>query len=192
MKNNKKLLLAFYTLALAAILWHPFNTVRKIEFPAEKPVEMKFKVRLYDPYDPLRGRYVSLQVLPNKIETKDKSNRFPWQDRTGKKFAVLQRQSDGFARVLRLENEPLKLKSGEYAVKVSSVWFNRGFGKENGRNFYHFSLPFKRYYVNEFKAPQLELDLRKLSAKNKNMILTVRFFKDGVYAVSNLEYPPGK
>ena len=189
MKNNKKLLLVLYMLSLIAILWHPFNTIRKIEFPAEEPVEMKFKVRLYDPYDPLRGRYVSLQVLPDKIETKDKSSKFSWEGREGKKFAVLQRGKDGFARVLRLEKEPVKLEPGEYAVKVSSVWFNRGYGKEKGRNFYHFSLPFKRYYVNEFKAPQLENDLRKLSEKNKNMILTVRFFKDGLCAVSNLEYP---
>ena len=191
MKLNKKFLLLCYTLTLCAIVWYPANTVRKIEFPAEKPVEMKFRVRLYDPYDPMRGRYVRLQVFPDRIETADKTNRFPWRSKE-KIFAVLQRGKDGFAQVLRLENEPLKLKSGEYAVKVSSVWFNRGFGKEKGRNFYHFSLSFKRYYVNEFKAPLLEEELRKRSSKNKNMILTVRFFKDGVYAVSNLEYPPGK
>ena len=189
MKNNKKLLLVLYTLSLIAILWYPFDTVRKIEFPAEKTVEMKFKVRLYDPYDPLRGRYVRLQVLPDKIETKDKSSKFSWQDRDGRKFAILQRGTDGFARVLRLEKEPVKLEPGEYAVKISSVWFNHGHGKDKGKNFYHFSLPFKQYYVNEFKAPQLEEKLRKLSAKNKNMILTVRFFKDGLYAVSSLDYP---
>ena len=52
MKLNKKFLLLCYTLTLCAIVWYPANTVRRIEFPAEKPVEMKFRVRLYDPYFP--------------------------------------------------------------------------------------------------------------------------------------------
>ena len=188
MKIKKKILFLCYTLTLCAIVWHPANTIRKIEFPAEKPVEMKFRVRLYDPYDPMRGRYVRLQAFPNRVETSDKASRFPWRSKE-KIFAVLQRGKDGFAQVLRLEDSIENLKKGEFAVRVSSCWFQHGYGREKGRNFYTFSLPFKQYFVNEFKAPLLEEELRKRSAKNKNMILTVRFFKDGVYAVSSLAYP---
>ena len=61
--------------------------------------------------------------------------------------------------------------------------------REKGKKFYTFTLPFEQYFVNEFKAPLLEEELRKRSSKNKNMILTVRFFKDGVHAVSSLTYP---
>jgi hypothetical protein len=188
MKLNKKFLFLCYTLTLCAIVWYPANTVRRIEFPAEKPVEMKFRVRLYDPYDPMRGRYVRLQAFPDRIETADKTNRFPWRSKE-KIFAVLQRGKDGFAQVLRLEKNIKNLKQGEFAVRVSSCWYQRGYGREKGKNFYTFSLPFKQYFVNEFKAPLLEEELRKRSSKNKNMILTVRFFKDGVHAVSSLSYP---
>ena len=188
MKINKKILLLCYTLTLCTIVWYPASTVKRIEFPAEKPVEMKFRVRLYDPYDPMRGRYVRLQVFPDRIETSDPTNRFPWRSK-GKIFAILQRGKDGFAQVVRLEKNTENLKKGEFPVRVSSCWYHRGFGSEKGKKFYTFSLPFKKYFVNEFKAPILEEELRKRSAKNKNMILTVRFFKDGVHAVSSLTYP---
>lgn len=187
MNSRKKLLLLCYTLTLCAIVWHPVNTVRKIEFPAEKPEEIKFRVRLYDPYDPMRGRYVRLQAFPDRVETRDKTNRFPRYRE--KVFAILRRGQNGFAQVIRLEKNAKKLKAGEFAVKVSLYWHTSGHGKEKGKYFYHFSLPFKQYYVNESKAPLLEEELRKRSARNRNMVLTVQFFKDGFYAVSSLSSP---
>ena len=72
---------------------------------------MKFRVRLYDPYDPMRGRYVRLQAFPDRVETSDKTSRLPWGSKE-KVFAVLQRGKDGFAQVLRLEENIENLKQG--------------------------------------------------------------------------------
>lgn len=188
MKRNKKILLFLYTLALFLILAYPLHTIRRIEFPAEEPVELKFKVRLYDPYDPMRGRYVRLQPVLNRLETKDKKSKFSFRSsRSSKYYLVLEKGADGFARPLRLEDKMPVLKKGEAAVRVKSIWHLNGYGKEKGKRFYNFKLPFDRFYVNEFKAPQLEEELRKKSGKGKHMVLTVRFFKDGLWAVSGLK-----
>ena len=181
MKINKKLLLGFYTLTLAAILYYPASVIAKIEFPSAEPVELKFKVRLYDPYDPMRGRYVSLKAFPDSWQAKDAK----LLHRTKSSIAaVFEKDADGFAKISRLDFWH-NVKPGEPAVRLSHVRFDNGIYRKQ----YRFELPFKRYYTNEFKAPELEENLQKLSNLNQFMILRVKFYPCGLHAVSGLDMP---
>jgi len=49
---------------------------------------------------------------------------------------------------------------------------------------YHFTWPFNRFYLNELKAPELEKELRR---RNTPMILKVKIFNDGSFAVTGME-----
>ena len=187
MNKYTKYPVIFYTIALLLILSYPLSTIWRIEFPLREVVEMKFKVRLYDPYDPLRGRYVRLQPVLNRLETTDKKSFIDHRNgRSRNCYLVLTRSADGFAVPRRLEEKVPVLKKGEAAVKVRYNYVQHGYGKEKGRRFHRFSLPFDRFYTNEFKAPQLEEELKKNASKGKEMVLTVRFLSCDFWAVSSL------
>ena len=187
MSTRKKIiLLAAYILTLAAILWHPVTTVKEIEFPAETPTELKFKVTVFDPYDPMRGRYVRLSIQPDKFQTSEKQDRF----HENRAWAVLEKSPDGFARVVRLEPDRKGVKNGELAVRVNRVYFYRNYKDKKG--WYHFRFPFDRFYLNELKAPELEAELQNRSRAKQYMILHVNFFRNGRFAVTGLSRAQSK
>lgn len=189
MNGRKKIiLLAGYILSLAAILWLPADMVRRIEWPVEPPAEIKFKVTVADPYDPMRGRYVLLHPLPDSMVAKERVSRFRWRE---KAYAVIRKGPGGFAEVIRLEKSTDAIAPGERYVRVSNVWLHAPYRK--GATYsYRFQLPFRRFYLNELKAPELEAELRNRSAARQYMILSVKFFKGGFYAVSGLSRPEKK
>ena len=166
-RRKKIILLTAYLLTLTAVLWYPVWKIVSIEFPAEAPAELKFKVTVADPYDPMRGRYVRLGVRPDP---------------------------EGFAQAVRLEKECKAVKPGEIAVKVRNLWFSSGnWGKKKQPSCYRFTLPFDRFYLNELKAPELEAQLQNRSRAKQYMVLKVNFFKNGLYAVTGLTAaPPAK
>lgn len=182
MNKHKKIISALiYTLALGLILIYPVSRIVKIEFPSDKPVEMKFKVVLRDPYDPMRGRYVVLNVEPDRIPASKVQGDIRWRD---KAYLVLERDENGFCKPVRVTKDRNSIKDGEIFVRIKNVYKNYGTPKE-----YSFTLPFDRFYLNEFKAPQLEKELQHVT-KKFDMILTVKFFRNGLWAVSNLEKVP--
>lgn len=61
MNKKKIILLTVFTLSLIAILWYPVNKIIKFETSQDYTV-VKFKVKPMDPYDPMRGRYVWLNL----------------------------------------------------------------------------------------------------------------------------------
>ena len=189
-RRKKIILLTAYLLTLTAVLWYPVWKIVSIEFPAEAPAELKFKVTVADPYDPMRGRYVRLGVRPDRIITRDEGKNI-----TGRSaWLVLRRDPEGFAQAVRLEKECKAVKPGEIAVKVRNLWFSSGnWGKKKQPSCYRFTLPFDRFYLNELKAPELEAELRNRSRAKQYMVLKVNFFKNGLYAVTGLTAaPPAK
>ena len=190
MRMRKNVQFFLYTLSLAAILWYPVSTILRIEFPREAPVEMKFTVRAVDPYDPLRGRYVRLTVFPNEVAAPE-GRQFP---RRGKALLVLERKPDGFARAVRLAEDRGEIAPEEIFVKVGRVYRLYKPKAKKEKNIWGFTLPFSFFYLNELDAPELEAELlnRSRSTKDKDMVLTVQFFKDGFFAVKKLEAPKDK
>ena len=178
MNKRKITLLVFYTLSLAAALWYPVNKIIKFECPAVVPVEVKFKAFVYDPYDPMRGRYVRLQVKPDRVVTSDRVTRFRYGD-IG--YAVIAKDKQGYAKILRLEKSRSGIKKGEIAVKIRKIWYSSAWRKNPA--YYNFNWPFDRYYLNELKAPELEAELQ---SRKTPFALKVRIWPDGDCAVSGL------
>ena len=132
---------------------------------------------MVDPYDPMRGRYVQLNPVPNTWNSKQKEV-FSY-NQSG--YAVIKKNSDGFAEIVRLEQNRTELKPGEMAVKVTGIVSTQ---EDNTFSVYRFNWPFKRFYLNELKAPELEKELQK---QDNSLDLKVKIFGDGSFAVIGLE-----
>ena len=179
MKQKKTLLTILYTLALVAILWYPVSKIIKFETSPDYE-EFKFNATVYDPYDPMRGRYVQLEVLPNKWK-EDDPQPFTFGYKA-KGYAVIKKDGNGFAQLVRLEKDRTQLQKGENFVKINKIY--RDFSIKNDSRNYKFTWPFNRFYLNELKAPELEKELQK---SNTPMILKIKIFRDGSFAIISLE-----
>ena len=138
------LLIGYFILQLAVpgyFVYRRYDTLRTGE-------SYKFHVRPYDPYDPFRGRYVALM---------------PDLDLSGreKQYALLERDSNGFARIARWSTE--KPQDGQYV-----------------RN-----LRLDRYYMNEKMAPEAERVQRELDLERDVLHLLVKV-KGGSYVIEGL------
>lgn len=101
----------------------------------------KFNTAPVDPFDPFRGRYVTLNIAANSA---------PWANNVKIKkgawaYVTVVTGDDGFAELIEASTTPpahshyLRLKARRsYSGKV------------------HFTLPFNRYYAEETLAPEIE------------------------------------
>ena len=122
--------------------------------------EFKFKVMPIDPYDPFRGRYVSLYVQLDEIS---------WDDRYTGRYGLISTDNEGFAYISQITKD--KPNTGEYIKSDSPKRFN---------------IPIDRYYMDEKLAPQAEIITRTASReKEKDAYVTVRV-KNGALVVSGL------
>ena len=170
-----------YIVFFAAALYFPVRTVLKFERPAEPPVEMRFKLRAYDPYDPMRGHYLQLNVdCPAEIKMGEEE----YSERYVLKYAaVLKPGPDGFAVATGLF--PVgKTPAGSTFVK--GVKFSAGRGAP-GRIVKRVGMPFERFYLNEPLAKPAEKLLREVTRDPKrSAVLVVDIHRDGSWAVKEL------
>lgn len=179
--------LIFFIFAFAAALYYPVREVLAFERPAVPPVEMRFRARGYDPYDPMRGHYINLNIdgsiKLSRGEYERQVELFP-RSRRSKAFAVLETDQEGFARVTGLlpaDRRP----EGKVFVKVDDFWFNKGYGKH--APYCNIRMPFNRYFINEKLAQDAEALLRNVTRSKKNAaVLVVDIYADGRYAVKGL------
>ena len=185
MKRNDLIRLVCYLAAVAFILFHPVRTVLRFSFPASKGVEVRFRVTAYDPYDPMRGRYVRLNLRDVSRVRLPKKNRDLGFRRSGQPvFAVLDITGPA---IVDLVAERKDSPPGKFFLPVQYQWFNRDWDQKKKKmlktGIHTVKLPFERFYLNEKKAPEVE---RLLQQRNSKAELSVIIFRDGVYRVQGL------
>lgn len=187
MKRSELIRLVCYLAAFAFILFHPIRTIMRFSFPSVKGVEYRFPVTAYDPYDPMRGRYVRLNLsdagrvrLPKKIINLAASSRKAC-------FAVLEKTPDGKAKIVDLVSARKEIPAGKHFIPVKYSWFNRDYDSKKKKYLktgrHHIRLPFERFYLNERKAPKAEQLLQ--NRKNKAELIVI-LYPDGIYQVKDL------
>ncbi|HMP72254.1 MAG TPA: GDYXXLXY domain-containing protein [Kiritimatiellia bacterium] len=120
----------------------PASMIVKREAALRRGEVYLFKTAPVDPYDAFRGRYVRLNVEQGRVEG-------TWNDERLRRgavvFALLDRDEEGFAKLTDLvfkrpvDREVLKVRVGTVGV-----------------NHVNLRLPFDRYYMDEFSAPEAE------------------------------------
>lgn len=148
---------------IAAQLFVPVSMIVQRERVLHNGAVYKFKTVPVDPYDVMRGRYVSLQVEQAQFDLADTAQ-FDIGQRV---YAVLAQDQHGYAQVIDVTTQPPE--NADY-VSAGIRWKNGGF--------IMLDLPFDRYYVNEHKAPQAEQLYRKHTAlPDSSTYITVRVLR---------------
>ena len=188
MKRSDMIRLVCYAAALIFILFHPVGTILRFSFPSEKGTVFRFPVTAYDPYDPMRGRYVRLNFnnLERNIRLPKKNRDLKFRNRQHI-FAVLEPGRDSTVKIVDLVSGRKEIPTGKMFLPVQFLWSHREYDaktrKYRNRWTHNIQLPFNRFYLNEKKAPEAEKLLQNRKTKAE---LTVIIYPDGVYQVQNL------
>lgn len=150
---NTKLKLALAVVIFAAQLAAPAWMIADQEITLRRGTVWKFKTRPIDPYDPFRGRYVTLAFEAETMPDPDAPEIYGGET----VYGVLAEDDQGFARFARLLTEPPDDASEHLRADVSYVdtW-----STETQRTV-HLMLPFGRFYMNERLAPEAEAAMRR-------------------------------
>ncbi|MEZ4987381.1 MAG: GDYXXLXY domain-containing protein [Saprospiraceae bacterium] len=145
MSNRRLQIIAFGAMVL--IQWLvPANMILGREKVLDKGTPYRFKVRPVDPYDPFRGRYMTLDFEANQFNTDTLSE---WM--MGETvFVSLATDSIGFANIQDVTHEPPTDGSDYITAKLYySDW-------RDSFQLLQILYPFDRYYMEETKAPEAE------------------------------------
>lgn len=185
MRNKKWILLAFFLLSVAAGVAYPVVKILRYDFPMTPPAVYRFEAGIVDPYDPFRGRYVTLSPLPTEVVLHEEKD-FDYGDDA---YAVLSADARGIAQVVDLVAKP---QAGKDVVRVGNVYWPRRMrdsdDNETGAFGYRISLPFTRFYMNEKLAPEAERVVAEAARRNDGAcVIVVNIYKDGNYSIKDLE-----
>lgn len=175
--------LVFFLAAFAGALYFPVREVLAFERPKVEPVEMRFKLRAYDPYDPMRGRYLQLRVQSDVAMPAAEVKRVKREYRNARQefAAVLETKENGFAEAVSLHPR-CDVPEGKTFVKIDRIAFRTA---DSPRCTVF--MPFDRYYINEQLAKEAEGLLQNVTRDKKHSaVLVVNIYADGRYAVKDL------
>jgi uncharacterized membrane-anchored protein len=142
--NRGKIVFGIFAVVALAQLAAPASRIYTYERTLREGRVYKFQAAPLDPYDPFRGRYVTLQL--EQVTA-------PWAGtdtpRRGQKvYASITVKDDGFAQFSGAS--PDRPTSGDY-LRVPIAWVEYA-----AKNTVRLDLPFDRYYMEESAAPAAE------------------------------------
>ncbi len=111
-----------------------------------KGVPLKFKCAPVDPNDPFRGKYITLDFDIRQF-TVDSSHHF---EQGAEVFATLKNDSGGFAVIADLRQQTPQ--GNEPFLKLPINYMSN----MNKTTELYFTIPFSRFYMQEYKAPVAE------------------------------------
>lgn len=163
--NNKKILIPVFILVALAQLFVPAKMILDREDILDTGKEYKFKTSPIDPYDPFRGKYITLRFDDNTFEIQNDEE---WN--SGETvYVLLTSDSDGFAKIESVSKE--KIANSPDFVKAKVDWVN---GLELNIDY-----PFDRYYMEESKALEAEQEYRASQIDTNQVTYALVSIKDG-------------
>lgn len=152
----------------------PFMMIAGRERVMEGGTAYKFRCGPVDPYDAFRGRYVALSFPDMRLDGWGGE----YLDGSERVFATLGVAEDGFARIEALSM--IRPESGDY-LEVTATG---GGAPDASVRVY---LPFNRYYMDEFQAPEAEIAYREQSRTEEGAHILV-YVKDGEGVIEGLYF----
>ena len=166
--NNKKILIPVFIIAALVQLFIPAKMIWDREDILETGNEYKFKSAPIDPYDPFRGKYITLTFEASTYEV---SSAQDWA--MGERIYVsLNNDSTGFAEIETVSKEE-PTDNHDY-VKAKVRWVN-----VTGTNVLNIAYPFDRYYMEESKAATAELTYMQSQRDTNKIVYASVYVKNG-------------
>lgn len=184
---KRPLLMLLWCLLGAAQLAVPASMIWKAEKVKREGVEIRLGLAPVDPADPFRGRYLALSFdlereplpLPTGVEPGTPL------------FLEINLSPDGYASAKELHRTP---PPQALVIRLSGEdWYGASPGEPRQARF---RLPFRRFYVNEYRAPEIEKQVaeltRRRSAPASQPVAFARAkLGDGEVVLLSLEGPDG-
>jgi len=187
MQKADKIRLWCYILAVAAALAYPVAKIISFEYPSVPPNIYIFETQIYDPYDPMRGRYVLLNFNQNRVRLPGRETKL--LDGGRRCYAVLEKNPDGTARIADLVTDVKKLPAGKDFLKVKYSHYSQDFNTETREfektGFHVIKLPFDRFYLNERLAPEAEKEVIAYTRPGI-VFVQVKIYRNGNCALDDL------
>lgn len=169
---NKSIYISLLFLLFAAQIFVPAQMVYQQEDALDTGTAYKFKTQPIDPSDPFRGKYIVLNYEMDSFETTEEG----WSDYRGNVFVYLKTDLEGFATV-KTVSKTLLDTSDDYFTAESTYNYN---GEVN------FDIPFNRFYMNENKAYDAEVSVRKAQRDTTSICYGLVYVKDGAAVLDNV------
>ena len=148
MKNRTWYIFAFIAVAIAQ-LYIPYNMIVEREAILQEGKVYKFKSRPIDPYDPFRGKYITLS-FENRVRV---DTALSWE-KGEEVYASIEEDEDGWAYIKSLSKDIPQDNSDYFITRI--------------RHFFHYSnkatieIPFNRFYMEESLAKDAEVSYNKV------------------------------
>lgn len=143
--DNKKTLLGAFILLVLVQIFVPAKMIFDKEEVLSEGEEYKFKTAPIDPYDPFRGKYITLRYEENRVEVENEND---WK-RGESIYVLLSKDEEGFAHI---ETGSKEIPSSENNyLKAKVRWVSTDSTHEVTIDY-----PFDRYYMEESKAKDAE------------------------------------
>ena len=148
--TNRKIILILFILIALAQLYVPAKMIFHREAVLSGGTEYKFRAAPIDPYDPFRGKYITLTFAETSATIDNERN---WtMDETV--YVLFTADSNGFAKIGSVSKTKPSTNQGFLKAKVDYV-------TSNGSNKLRIEYPFDTYYMEESKAYDAELAYRR-------------------------------
>lgn len=171
--KNKKIAFLIFILIVIAQLYVPLQMIFNQEDIIKTGTEFKFQTVPVDPYDPFRGKYITLFFKEREITVQ---KNIKW--RSGESvFATLTNDKNGFAKVSSISK--IRPKNNESYIKTKI-----SLGYPNSKIIIDF--PFDRFYMNENIAPNAEKIYQEFSVKKKNETYALVAVKNGEAVIKDV------
>ena len=162
--NKRKIILILFILVALVQVYVPAKMILDREGILLKGTEFKFKAAPIDPYDPFRGKYITLTF---EEVTTIIGNEQDW-NRDEIVYVLLTTDVSGFAKIRSVSKVRPATDEAFLEAKVHYV-------TRNGLNKLTVEYPFDRYYMEESKAYNAELIYRRsINDTNRTTYALVR------------------
>jgi uncharacterized membrane-anchored protein len=177
MKGMKKILFFVFIVACIIQLAVPAKMIMDKENVMSEGHEYKFRTAPVDPYDPFRGKYITLSFDANRyVGAGRDSNYFEGDDVN----VLLGTDSAGFAIIAGLSK---KVPDGENInVDYVKAKVRYAYNKEVTIDY-----PFQRFYMDENKAASAESNYRNANRQNTTQeVYALVYVKEGEAALKDV------
>ncbi|GAA4844393.1 GDYXXLXY domain-containing protein [Algivirga pacifica] len=173
MKENKKWLWIAFAIMVIVQIAVPAQMILKKEGIIFSGKVYKFRTAPVDPYDPFRGKYITLNFRDAEVPVSDPT---VWE-RGMEVYLTLQEDAEGFA--IPKDMTAYEPSVPEDYIKAEIAWFTH----DSSAVRIHY--PFRKYFMEESKALKAEKMYRESNA-GKHQVYASVGIKEGDYVLKGV------
>ncbi len=153
--KTKYIIIVLFSLVMIVQLYVPVSMIRSSEEILEEGELLLFRTRPVDPYDPFRGKYVTLRYTDDRIYSNDTT----WE-KYDEVYVTFKSDTNGYSYPDSLYREiPIERTYLKTTVK-------QAYGRQGRLNVY-LNYSFTRLYMNENKALEAEKAFNEANRSNR-------------------------